>query len=55
MPASFSSHVVDRDMEEYIAKQQVENTHADLMFGGGLSEFNKRQDGLDLTSVAQGS
>lgn len=34
-PASFSAHVVDRDMEYYIAQQQITVTKPDLMFGGG--------------------
>lgn len=34
-PAAFSAHVIDRDMEAYIAQQQVERSTADVMFGGG--------------------
>ena len=33
--ASFASHAIWRDMEEFIAKQEVDNK-VDLMFGGGL-------------------
>ncbi|KAG2180261.1 hypothetical protein INT43_004050 [Umbelopsis isabellina] len=42
-PASFSSHVVDRDMEDQIATQQIGDyplgRTIDLMFGGGYCHF----------------
>ncbi|KAI8063276.1 alkaline-phosphatase-like protein [Gongronella butleri] len=42
-PASFNSHVVDRDNENAIAVQQVGDNplamHVDLMFGGGYCHF----------------
>ncbi|KAJ2958512.1 hypothetical protein NQZ79_g5956 [Umbelopsis isabellina] len=42
-PASFSSHVVDRDMEDQIATQQIGDyplgRTLDLMFGGGYCHF----------------
>lgn len=38
-------------MEEEIAVQQV-NLKPDLMFGGGLSMFNKRKDNKDLVAEA---
>jgi alkaline phosphatase len=51
-PASFTSHAVDRDLEQFIAYQQV-NGSFDLMFGGGLDEFVNRQDNVDLIAVAK--
>lgn len=56
-PASFSAHVVDRDMEYYIAQQQITVTKPDLMFGGGLNQFTAppRPDGVNLLSKAQES
>jgi alkaline phosphatase len=42
-PASFSAHVVDRDMEDQIAAQQIGDyplgRSVDLMFGGGYCHF----------------
>lgn len=52
-PASFSAHVVDRDMEEQIAYQQVELSRPDVMFGGGLRYYTSRTDGVNLFSKAQ--
>ncbi|ORZ00099.1 alkaline-phosphatase-like protein [Absidia repens] len=49
-PASFSAHVPDRDMEDWIAEQQVGDNPlgrtVDLMFGGGWCHFygNSTQD-----------
>ncbi|KAJ3416821.1 2-oxoglutarate dehydrogenase complex E2 component [Chytridiales sp. JEL 0842] len=47
-PASFSSHVVHRDMEDDIALQQIGNytlgRNVDLMFGGGSCHFKPRGD-----------
>jgi len=51
-PASFSSHSVWRDFEEFIAKQQVD-LGVDLMFGGGLRYYRNRSDGLNLVSYAK--
>ncbi|KAG0171378.1 hypothetical protein DFQ29_008858 [Apophysomyces sp. BC1021] len=46
-PASFSAHVIDRNMENEIAVQQIGNLPlgrtVDLMFGGGLCEFLSNQ------------
>ena len=45
-PASFSAHVVDRNMEDQIALQQLGNytlgRNVDLMFGGGSCHFKPR-------------
>jgi alkaline phosphatase len=50
-PASFSAHVVDRDMEDQIATQQIGDNPlgrtVDLLFGGGLCHF--------LSNTTQGS
>jgi len=51
-PASFSSHAVDRNLLDFIAKQQVDKG-IDLMFGGGLSNYNQRSDKLNLIEYAQ--
>lgn len=52
-PASFTAHTGERDLEEDIAYMQTYNfSHAaDLLFGGGRSQFNNRTDQLDLVSV----
>eukprot|EP00808_Paulinella_micropora_P012067 g17305.t1 len=49
-PASFSAHVVDRNKEDDIAKQQSLDQNLDFLLGGGLEKFDKgnRSDGLDL-------
>ncbi|RCH92514.1 hypothetical protein CU098_002020, partial [Rhizopus stolonifer] len=63
-PASFSAHVVDRDMENLIAEQQIGHNPlgrvVDLMFGGGVCEFTPfskpgscRVDERDLLVEAQ--
>jgi len=46
-PAAFYAKVTDRDMEEEIAEQLVD-ANLDFFAGGGLSFFNKRNDGRDL-------
>eukprot|EP01111_Echinosteliopsis_oligospora_P011686 TRINITY_DN3914_c0_g1_i1.p1 TRINITY_DN3914_c0_g1~~TRINITY_DN3914_c0_g1_i1.p1 ORF type:complete len:500 (-),score=170.06 TRINITY_DN3914_c0_g1_i1:42-1541(-) len=59
-PASFSSHVVTRDAEEYIALQQLDQVKGgitkkiDVMMGGGLNFFSPetRSDHVDLLSIA---
>ncbi|KAJ1967120.1 vacuolar alkaline phosphatase [Dispira parvispora] len=63
-PASFSSHVVDRNMEDLIAQQQIGNYSlgrvVDLMFGGGACHFKPldspqscRVDDVDVLQAAQ--
>ncbi|KAI9296193.1 alkaline phosphatase [Neoconidiobolus thromboides FSU 785] len=58
-PASFSAHVISRDMENKIAEQQIGlyplGRNVDIMFGGGKCEFldrnttgSCRSDNLDL-------
>jgi alkaline phosphatase len=42
-PGSFSAHSVNRNYEEFIAKQQVDNM-VDLMFGGGQQFYTSRSD-----------
>ncbi|CAO3599761.1 unnamed protein product [Absidia cylindrospora] len=65
-PASFSSHVTDRDNENAIAVQQIGDTplgrSVDLMFGGGYCHYlpksdpqGCRQDERHLLEEAQGS
>ncbi|KAG6623326.1 Alkaline phosphatase [Phytophthora cinnamomi] len=39
-PASFASHVVDRDSEDDIATQYVANKNLDFLLGGGKRHFN---------------
>lgn len=62
-PASFSAHVVDRDMEDQIANQQIGDNPlgrtVDLMFGGGICHFlpnttdgSCRSDDVDLWNVS---
>lgn len=57
-PASFSSHVVDRGMENEIAAQQI-NKNIEVILGGGRRHFlpesanGRRGDGRDLTAEAQ--
>ncbi|KAG1699769.1 hypothetical protein DVH05_012662 [Phytophthora capsici] len=40
-PASFASHVVDRDSEDEIAAQYVANKNLDFLLGGGKKHFNE--------------
>jgi len=47
-PASFSSHITWRDLEEEIALQQATLQKVDLLFGGGLQMYTEREDGLNL-------
>ncbi|KAI8583022.1 hypothetical protein K450DRAFT_225950 [Umbelopsis ramanniana AG] len=62
-PASFSAHVVDRDMEDQIANQQIGDNPlgrtVDLMLGGGICHFlpnttdgSCRSDDVDLWNVS---
>ncbi|EGZ27666.1 hypothetical protein PHYSODRAFT_476501 [Phytophthora sojae] len=39
-PASFASHVIDRDSEDDIAAQYVANKNLDFLLGGGRKHFN---------------
>ncbi|OWZ01457.1 Alkaline phosphatase [Phytophthora megakarya] len=39
-PASFATHVVDRDSEDDIAAQYVANKNLDFLLGGGKKHFN---------------
>ncbi|KAE8968321.1 hypothetical protein PR003_g27762 [Phytophthora rubi] len=39
-PASFASHVIDRDSEDDIAAQYVANKNLDFLLGGGKKHFN---------------
>eukprot|EP01116_Phalansterium_solitarium_P000902 TRINITY_DN10746_c0_g1_i2.p1 TRINITY_DN10746_c0_g1~~TRINITY_DN10746_c0_g1_i2.p1 ORF type:complete len:526 (-),score=167.86 TRINITY_DN10746_c0_g1_i2:346-1890(-) len=50
-PAGFSAHVVERDMEQLIAKQQVD-AQVDVMFGGGAMFYRNLGDHLNLTDYA---
>ena len=47
-PASFVAHEVDRDWYEAIAADFL-STNIDVFIGGGLNNFNKRKDKIDLT------
>ena len=57
-PASFSSHVVDRGMENEIAAQQI-TKNIEVILGGGRRHFlptsndGQRDDGRDLTAEVQ--
>jgi alkaline phosphatase len=46
-PASFASHVPNRDQEEDIAVHLLQN-RVDVMFGGGRKMFSSRKDKRDL-------
>lgn len=50
-PASFSSHMIDRDLEEEIAEQQATMQNIDLLFGGGRQKYIQREDGQNLLDV----
>ncbi|KAJ1658437.1 vacuolar alkaline phosphatase [Dispira simplex] len=63
-PASFSAHVVDRNMEDLIAQHQIGNYSlgrvVDLIFGGGACHFKPldspqscRVDDVDVLQAAQ--
>ncbi|CAE6424860.1 unnamed protein product, partial [Rhizoctonia solani] len=63
-PASFASHIYDRDQEDIIAEQLIGNQPlgavADLMLGGGLAFFwpntttgSSRKDSRDLIAEAK--
>jgi alkaline phosphatase len=62
-PASFSAHVVDRDMEDQIASQQIGDNPlgrtVDLLLGGGICHFlpntidtSCRSDDVDIWNVS---
>ncbi len=58
-PASFSSHVADREDENEIAREQVISLELNVLLGGGLSRFvnssvvgSTRDDTLDLLMIA---
>lgn len=40
-PASFASHVIQRDDEDDIARQYVNNKNLDFLLGGGMRHFNE--------------
>jgi len=44
-PASFSSHSTNRNWEEFIAVQQINNS-VDVMFGGGLSIYQSTPNSI---------
>ena len=46
-PAGFYAHVVNRGMEEDIAKQLIES-EIDFFAGGGMNYFSNRSDSMDL-------
>lgn len=55
-PASFASHVPDRDEEEEIAKQYVRDGGVDVLFGGARSYFlpdGRETDDADLVAEAK--
>ena len=47
-PASFIAHNGNRNNEDEIAFSIARNVSYDLLFGGGRSHFNNREDGVDL-------
>lgn len=53
-PATFTTHVPDRGMEDEIARQYVENANVDVLLGGGKRHFDpdERADGEDLLGDA---
>jgi len=51
-PGAFSSHAVDRNMFDFIAKQQVDKK-IDVIFGGGSNYYNQRSDGINLFNYAR--
>jgi len=51
-PGAFSSHAVDRNMFDFIAKQQVDKK-IDVIFGGGSNYYNQRSDGINLFNYAK--
>lgn len=50
-PASFSSHMNDRDFEEEIAEQQATVQELDILFGGGLQKYTQREDQQNLLNI----
>lgn len=40
-PASFASHVIQRDDEDEIARQYTKNKNLDFLLGGGMRHFNE--------------
>lgn len=42
-PASFAAHVEDREMEDEIAQQYVQNKNLDFLMGGGSKHFTESQ------------
>jgi alkaline phosphatase len=46
-PASFIAHQVDRNQYQAIAKDFLD-TDVDIFIGGGLNDFQEREDGLNL-------
>lgn len=49
-PASFVAHNISRNNYEAIAADFA-NGKIDLFMGGGLNNFTKRKDGIDLTTI----
>lgn len=56
-PAAFAAHVPDRGMEDEIARQYIEESDVDVLFGGARQYFmpeSREDDDLDLINAAQG-
>lgn len=52
-PAAFTAHVFSRDLGEEIARQQVEESGADVIMGGGRDEFKGGDDEDNLLAQAR--
>jgi alkaline phosphatase len=51
-PGSFAAHAVHRDMQDFIAEQEID-LGVDVIFGGGKKYFTQRADGRDLVRKAK--
>jgi alkaline phosphatase len=53
-PACFAAHVPERQMEDEIARQYIEETGVDVLLGGGKAHFDpeEREDGEDILATA---
>lgn len=53
-PAAFAAHVPERQMEDEIARQYIEETGVDVLLGGGKGHFDpeQRDDGEDVLGAA---
>ncbi|WP_298736018.1 alkaline phosphatase [uncultured Chitinophaga sp.] len=51
-PAAFYGHQPDRSLEEDIARDFL-NSPVSILIGGGLQHFERRKDGLSLTTLLQ--